>query len=351
MTNDNDTVTRQWMIFWVRWLRLGLWLCLIALGMMQIVQASEVLSGSAPHDYDPITPLPLTLDVDPDKVRLGEQLFHDVRLSRTNTLACSTCHQLAQGGDDGRPRARLADGALHPFNTPTLFNVAFNFRYQWTGAVRTLTEMTERVLLSPRVMNMSWPELLARLSNDSAYAAAFDTIYEHRLNRESVLDALTTYLQSLWTPNARFDRFLRGQSDALTAEEQKGYQLFKSYGCVACHQGVNVGGNVFQKFGIFPAAQDRQSPAPARHQGRFIVTGIDRDRYVFRVPSLRNVALTAPYFHDGRAPTLGRAVDVMARRQLGRLLTVDEVRLIVRFLHTLTGEYRDQPLSPGEEKS
>jgi cytochrome c peroxidase len=157
-----------------------------------------------------------------------------------------------------------------------------------------------------------------------------------------VLDALVTYQRSLLTPNARFDQYLRGHHEALSAAEQRGYQLFKAYGCAACHQGVNVGGNIFQKFGIFPGDT---APRDDDDLGRFTVTGVARDRLVFRVPSLRNVAVTAPYYHDGRVGTLETAVDLMARRQLGKALTAEEIDLIVRFLHTLTGEYRGRSLA------
>jgi cytochrome c peroxidase len=164
------------------------------------------------------------------------------------------------------------------------------------------------------------------------------------------LDALVTYERSLITPNARFDRYLRGDREALTAEEQRGYQLFKAYGCIACHQGVNVGGNLFQKFGIFQDPVAPRRPGAAADLGRFLVTGAARDREVFRVPSLRNVALTAPYFHDGRAPTLEHAVITMARVQLGRTLTGEESGVIVQFLHSLTGEYQGRSLAlPIEE--
>ena len=159
-----------------------------------------------------------------------------------------------------------------------------------------------------------------------------------------MLDALATFQRSLTTPNARFDRHLRGERDAITPEEERGYQLFKDYGCVACHQGVSVGGNLFQRFGIF---HDPFSPSPIRTAdlGRFTITGKANDRFVFRVPSLRNVAVTAPYFHDGRAQTLEQAIAEMARSQLGRVLTEREIGLIASFLRTLTGEYRGRLLS------
>jgi cytochrome c peroxidase len=283
--------------------------------------------------------------LDPARVALGERLFRDVQLSGDNTMACATCHQLAQGGDDGVPQARTAEGLRAPRNTPTIFNVAFNFAYHWDGAAPALEKQAERVLLAPTVMGTTWPELLAKLRADPAYVSAFKTAYARDLSPAQVLDALATYERSLITPNARFDRYLRGQRQALSADEQQGYQLFTSYGCVACHQGMNVGGNLFQAFGVF---QSPPIPAPvgvAADPGRFLVTGSARDRGVFRVPSLRNVAVTAPYFHDGRAPTLESAVDTMAKVQLGRTLTRQEIGFIVQFLHTLTGDYRGQSLA------
>ena len=295
---------------------------------------------------EPLAPVPLGVELDAGVVALGERLFHDARLSGRNDRACATCHQLSAGGVDGRPRAQLANGALHHYNTPTLFNVDLNFRYLWTGTVRKLETLIERVLLHPDIMQNTWPDLLAELQADAAYAKAFNALSPKGVTREQVLAALTSYVKSLRTPNARFDRFLRGQREALSAAEQQGYVLFKSYGCAACHQGVNIGGNLFQKFGIF--IQDEHPASNAGH-GRFDVTGEARDRDVFRVPSLRNVALTAPYFHDGRARTLQDAVGTMAQRQLGRTLAPNDIDLIVGFLHTLTGEYRGQPLVGSRE--
>jgi cytochrome c peroxidase len=293
---------------------------------------------------EPIVPLPLTSATDPARVALGARLFQDVRLSGRNTMACATCHQLARGGADGLPQAKTADGTLSRRNVLSIFNVAFNIAYHWDGVAPTLEAQAERVLLSPAVMDTTWPKLLAKLRVDPDYNAAFTAIYPDGLTKVNVLNAIATYERSLITPNARFDAYLRGERQALSAEEAQGYQLFKAYGCVACHQGVNVGGNMFQKFGIFPGMMKPTPPGKEADLGRFLVTGVERDRGVFRVPSLRNVVLTAPYFHDGRAPTLESAVDTMARVQLGRMLSRQEIGLIVQFLHTLIGEYPDRPL-------
>src|SRR5262249_28923871 len=173
------------------------------------------------------------------------------------------------------------------FNTPTIFNAAGNFRLNWRGNFRTLEQQNESVLLNPRIMNTTWEELLAKLSGDGDYAKEFAAIYGRVATPADVLDALATFQRSLRTPGSRFDRRLRGERDAISPEEERGYQLFKSYGCIACHQGMNLGGNLFQRFGIF---HDPFTPRALTEAdlGRFALTGAEDDRHVFRVPSLRN---------------------------------------------------------------
>jgi cytochrome c peroxidase len=240
---------------------------------------------------------------------------------------------------------------LHPRNTPTIFNAGLNASFNWDGIANTLEAHAEIVLLNPSLMNMTWPEILARLSTDADYVTSFNTVYVDGLMPASVVDALASFERSLLTPNSRFDRYLRGDQHALTAPEQHGYHLFKSYGCVACHQGINIGGNMYQKFGIFADPGDLQGSAAAVDLGRYAVTRVPRDREVFRVPSLRNVAVTAPYFHDGRTHTLEDAVDTMARVQLGITLTQEEIGFIVQFLQTLTGEYHGRPVATPRQKA
>lgn len=314
---------------------------------IQVPAGMESRDGSAAAQLapEPITPIPLAPDLDPAKVQLGERLFQDVRLSRGNAVACATCHQLAEGGDDGLARRPLPDGRLLDFNAPTVFNAALSFRLNWRGNFRSLEELTEAVLLDPRLMNTSWDELLPKLISDASYRKAFAAIEPSDLKPAHVLSAIAAYIRSLLTPNARFDRYLRGERDAITEDEKRGSQLFESYGCIACHQGVNLGGNLFQKFGIFQDLLPKERPVAEADLGRFTITRNDQDRHVFRVPSLRNVAVTAPYFHDGRTPGLEQAVDIMAMAQLGRILSQQEIGLIVKFLRTLTGEYQGVPLA------
>jgi cytochrome c peroxidase len=303
--------------------------------------------GQEDRADEPITPIPATVDVRPDKARLGERLFNDVRLSRGGVVACSTCHRLDAGGADNQALAAGLDGRPLDFNTPSIFNIALDALLDWRGNYRTIEAQNAAVLRDARIMDTDWASLLAALRADAAYRAGFVAIYRAEPGREEVIDSLAAFQRSLLTPNSRFDRYLRGEPHALSAEEQRGYELFKSYGCVACHQGVNVGGNLYQRFGVFA---DPFAGRPERQAdlGRFVLTGDPADRHVFRVPSLRNVALTAPYFHNGSASSLSDAVTVMARSQLGRTLPRTDTALIVGFLRTLTGEYRGHTLAePG----
>src|SRR5262245_5823451 len=250
-----------------------------------------VSSSSAAAPQEPITPLPLSVDLDPKRVALGERLFNDVRLSSDNTKSCAACHPLDQGGMDGRRSATSAHSSPAR-NTPTIFNVGFNAFFNWDGIAQTLEAQAEIVLLSPRLMSTTWPELLTKLRADADYVARFNNAYPEGLTRANVLAALASFERSLLTPNARFDRYLRGERDVLTEAEQQGYGLFKSYGCVACHQGMNVGGNMYQKFGVFAETSGAEIPGALVDLGRYAVTKAPRDRGVFRVPSLRNVAAT-----------------------------------------------------------
>jgi cytochrome c peroxidase len=293
---------------------------------------------------EPVVPIPVSRAADPKRVALGEQLFQDARLSGDQGRSCATCHPLELGGMDGRVRAVTADGTPHPRNTPTIFNVGLSSFFNWDGIADTLEAHAELVLRNPRLMNITWPEVLARLGADEGYVSSFRAAYPDGLTRPNVLDALASFERSVETPDSRFDRYLRGERDVLTEAERRGYQLFKSYGCVTCHQGINIGGNMFQKFfAVFP---DWNIPHSDADLGRYQVTRVPRDRGVFRVPSLRNVAVTGPYFHDGRTPTLELAVDTMARVQLGRALRPEEIDLIVQFLNTLTGRYRGRSVGP-----
>jgi cytochrome c peroxidase len=276
---------------------------------------------SAAPDDEPITPIPQPPAADPLKVRLGERLFQDPRLSRGNVRSCSTCHNLGGNGASTNVHETALDGSPLSFNTGTVFNAALSFRLGWEGKYRTLESQNAALLSNPQVMDCDPATAAAKLRQDVELSRLFQAVYGHPPDADSLLNALATFERTLVTPSGRFDRWLAGDKAALSGGEVEGYRLFKSLGCTACHQGVNVGGNLFERHGIFhPLAR--------------------RDPVILRVPSLRNIAATGPYFHDGSTQSLHDAVRQMARAQLDDNLTDAQVEEIVSFLRSLSGQYR-----------
>ena len=212
-------------------------------------------------------------------------------------------------------------------NTPTVFNASLNFRLNWEGNFRSLEDHAKQTLSNPAIMASSAEEVVSKLRSDPESVRQFRDAYGREPDVAALLDAIATYERSLVTPGSRFDRWLAGDAAAITRDELSGYELFKSLGCISCHQGVNVGGNLFQRHGIFHAIG---SPEPA----------------LLRVPSLRNVATTSPYFHDGSTPSLSEAIKTMSIAQLDRKLTDQQIASIVAFLDTLTGTHRGEAVRP-----
>jgi cytochrome c peroxidase len=309
------------------WLRTVAVFVLIS-GCLQYSSAGPQPLGPAPVSNgadEPITAISTPPRIDPLKVKLGERLFDDPRLSHDNSRSCSSCHDLTTNGASPRQRDIGLDGTELPFNTLTVFNAALSFRYGWEGKVRTAESDIRSSLANPKIMASSPTEIADKLDADPEMRNRFVAAYGRRPDADNVVDVLTSFQKTLVTPGSRFDRWLSGDATALSTVELEGYDLFKSLGCVSCHQGVNVGGNLFQRHGIFhPLA----SPDPA----------------ILRVPSLRNVATTPPYFHDGSAPTLDDAVRKMGKAQLNTMLTDPQVTALVAFLHSLTGNYRGTPV-------
>jgi cytochrome c peroxidase len=279
---------------------------------------------------EPITPIPAPPIADPQKLALGAQLFSDTRLSAAGNFACSSCHDLRTNGAGGAERQAEKDGSESPFNTLTVFNAALSFRLSWQGHFRDLAEQAEASIENPANMHSSLDDVARRLNSDPEMVGRFRTAYESAPDRDNILDAIVTFERSLLTPNSRFDRWLQGDASALTPGELEGYDTFKSLGCISCHQGVNVGGNLFQRLGVF---HSKVREGPPR---------------IMRVPSLRNIAVTAPYFHDGSATTIEDAVRRMGKAQLDRALTDQQIASLVSFLNTLTGSYRGQPVVGGK---
>ncbi len=302
-----------------------------------------VVSASVSSD-EPVHPIETASNLDAGKVELGRKLFHDPRLSHNDELSCASCHDIPTGGTDRRVHSIGIYGAVSPINTPTVLNSGSNLSQFWDGRAETLEQQVEGPILNPTEMGSSWKEVIGKLRRSPEYVQEFRRIYASDIQDAQIKDSIAVFERSLTTPNSRFDRYLRHDITALTNNEQKGYELFKTLGCVSCHQGVNLGGNMYQKLGVMAPYFTDRGHITKSDGGRFNVTGDPDDMHMFKVPTLRNIALTAPYFHDGDAKTLEDAVRKMAKYQLGRELSNEEVGLIVEFLKTLTGELNGKPL-------
>jgi len=278
-----------------------------------------------------IRPIPASIEVDEKKVELGRKLFFDTILSKNNTVSCASCHDLLNGGDDGLKFSFGIYGQEGEINAPTVYNSVFNFRQFWDGRAKTLKEQVSFPIKNPVEFGHNSKELVHILKNNKSYVNLFNNIYNSGITEDSISDAISEFEKTLITPNSPFDRYISGDENAITKKEKDGYNLFKYKGCISCHNGVNIGGNLFNKFGIYEDANSTQ-------MGRYNITKIEEDRYVFKVPSLRNITLTAPYMHDGRFSTLRDAVKFMVEYQLGRDMGKDDIDAIVAFLNTLTGE-------------
>jgi cytochrome c peroxidase len=314
-----------------------------ALGLAVALGVGAALPAAAAPLDEPLKPLPPVPLLDVATVELGRQLFNEKRLSVNDSLSCASCHQLATGGGDDKPFSLGFDGKPVKLNTPTVFNASLNFKQFWDGRVDTLEAQIEQVVISPVEMGSDWKTVVDNLTAMPQYQAAFSQVYPDGVTAANVQNALATYERTLLTPNSRFDQYLLGNTEILTIEEKYGYQRFKEYGCIACHQGMNIGGNMFQKFGVMDDYFKGRTPAET-DLGRYLVTHDEEDRNVFKVPSLRNVAVTAPYFHNASAKTLEEAVDVMFRFQLGRVPSAEDKDQIIKFLKTLTGQWAGKPL-------
>ncbi len=280
--------------------------------------------------------LPENVQVDSEKAALGRSLFHDPLLSRDKSISCATCHPLVNYGVDNLQKSFGVDGAMGKRNTPTVWNAVYNFSQFWDGRAKDLKEQALEPIVNPIEMNESMERVIEKLGKEKKYTRYFGRLYDDGITAANIADALAEFGKSLVTPNSRFDRYLEGDEKALNSEEKEGLRLFKTKGCVACHNGINIGGTLYQKIGVFG-----NLPSNSEDLGRYNVTKKEFDKYYFKVPSLRNVEKTAPYFHDGSAATLKEAVEIMVDVQLGRMLEEDEIEKILLFLKTLTGEIHE----------
>lgn len=312
------------------------------------VKKNQLIAQFAPmpikYDFNVTQPLPEHVELDGNKVVLGEKLFNEVRLSENNTVSCANCHVLLNGGTDNRYRSVGVNGGTGEVNAPTVLNSGFNFVQFWDGRALSLESQIEGPVNHPKEMASNWRQVLNKLQLDSDYSKQFAKLYQDGITPTNIKDAIATFERSLTTPNSRFDKYLRGNFDALSPTEVVGYELFQSYGCATCHQGINLGGNMFEKMGLMGDYFTDRGNVTQADNGRFNLNRNEESMHEFRVPSLRNVALTAPYFHDGNAKTLEDAITIMAKYQLGRNMPETDLEAIAAYLRTLTGEFKDNPL-------
>ncbi|MCE3235300.1 MAG: cytochrome c peroxidase [Vampirovibrio sp.] len=293
---------------------------------------------------DAVEPLPLVTVLDANKVALGRKLFHDKRLSGDNTLSCASCHDLKKGGTDRSKTATGIRGQIGPINVPTVFNAGNNIKQFWDGRAGTLEEQAGGPVNNPMEMGANWKLVIDRLNKDPEMVNTFHRLYPDGITSANIVSAIATFERSLVTTNSKLDQYLRGNKTALSASEARGYELFKA-NCASCHAGKNLGGLSFEKMGRkadYFAARDGKITEV--DYGLYNFTKKEQDKFKFKVPTLRNIAQTAPYFHDGSAETLEEAVRVMGQYQVGKHFSEKDVNDITAFLKTLTGEYEGKPV-------
>lgn len=296
---------------------------------------------------EPVRPIDEYVAYDPAKAALGFDLYHDKRLSVDNTVACASCHDLATAGVDNHQYSHGVNDLMGGVNAPTVYNAVYNFVQFWDGRAATLAAQAAGPPLNPVEMaSPSFESIVEKLNADKAFVKAFKAVYPEGISEATITDAIEHFERTLITPNSRFDKWLRGDDAAITAEEFEGYELFKKYDCATCHAGKNLGGLSYELMGLrkhyFEA---RGLEMTEEDNGRYKETKQERDRHRFKVPGLRNVEHTWPYYHDGTRETLEDAVRDMGTYQSGVELTDAETAKITAFLKTLTGEYQGKPVS------
>lgn len=307
----------------------------LAVGLSGVVIAGGLLSlPRAAETPEPIQPIEPAKVANPAMTELGKKLFFDPRLSQSGFISCNSCHNLSMGGSDNLKSSIGHGWQKGPINSPTVLNSSMSVAQFWDGRAKDLKAQAGGPIANPGEMAFTHELAVGVLQSIPQYVTEFKSVFgSDKIDIDKVTQAIAAFEETLVTPNSRFDKWLRGDRQAINAQELAGYRLFKDSGCVACHNGPAVGGTSFQRMGVVSPYRTTSTV-----EGRVTVTGNDADRMSFKVPTLRNVELTYPYFHDGEANTLSQAVDTMGRLQLGRTFSAEENAQIVAFLKTLTGE-------------
>lgn len=295
-----------------------------------------ILANTQTVAAEPIEVIKAVKITEPEKVELGKMLFFEPRLSKSGFISCNSCHNLATGGVDALPTSIGHHWQQGPINSPTVLNADFMLAQFWDGRASDLKEQAAGPIANPIEMGFTHDLATETISSIPAYRARFAQVYgDEKVTIDRLTDAIAAFEKTLVTPNSPFDQYLLGKQDAISANAKAGYQLFKDKGCVSCHNGPAVGGTMYMKMGLIKPFHTN-NPA----EGRKGVTGKEADKYVFKVPTLRNIELTYPYFHDGSVWTLEEAVNTMADIQLGQKMSDKEIKEMLAFLVSLTG---DQP--------
>jgi len=300
---------------------------LLTLLLVGNLDAKENLFEALPHANGALS----------GKASLGKLLFHDPILSKDQSVSCATCHSLLKYGVDNRPKSIGIDNAIGKRNTPTVWNARYNFVQFWDGRAKSLKDQVLFPITNRDEMNETLESVVLKLKQKKSYNDQFNALYDDGVTADNLADVIAEFEKTLITPDSKFDLYLRGDENALNAQEKEGLNLFKTKGCIACHNGINIGGTLFQKLGMFEKFESKGEV----DLGRYEITKKVFDKYTFKVPSLRNVNKTAPYFHDGSVSTLKEAVEIMVNLQLGRKLDEGDINKIVLFLKTLTGKVHE----------
>lgn len=298
-----------------------------------VILFSYFLFANLTIAQEPIEPLPVNIDYDKTKAAIGKVLFFDPILSRDRSVACVSCHNLNSSGADSRDVSVGVNGLKGNIQSPTILNSRYNFKQFWNGRAETLLEQASGPVHNPIEMGMNTDEVEKRINASKMYQKLFSTYnHEDRITFAMVMEAIVEFEKALVTSNSKFDRYLRGEIQ-LSKLEAEGYQTFKELGCITCHNGVNIGGNSFQKMGVINPYVHQDS-----YPDLYSLTKKDYHKNVFKVPTLRNIALSAPYFHDASAKTLSEAIQTMSHHNLGYSVTEQQIQQLRAFLNTLTGE-------------
>ena len=307
---------------------------LIALGCTLAITTGMPAAWADSHAKEPIQPIAPVKIINLAMAELGKKLFFDPRLSKSGFISCNSCHNLSMGGTDNIKTSIGHKWNQGPINAPTVLNSSLNLAQFWDGRAKDLKEQAGGPIANPGEMGFTHELAVDVLQSIPGYVVEHQQVFgSDKIDIDGVTKAIAAFEETLVTPNSRFDQWLLGNKNVLSSDELAGYKLFKQSGCIACHNGPAVGGASYQKMGVVAPYK-----TASKAEGRFAVTGKDSDRFKFKVPTLRNVELTYPYFHDGEAATLTEAVDIMGQLQLGKKFTDEEKTKIVAFLKTLTGE-------------